>query len=272
MRDRIETEHGRAPSRTADERPMVRRLTIDWPDARAVRRAWRRAHPLAGRVRRARSGPRARAQSGRPGRPSTRSSAAGDLEPDYLGFLGDAFGVPMAYVRGQPRPRRPLGRCVAAYGPAHRCRPAASIASTDCRWRPSSGPAYATATGYVTTARPGPTPCASSAAASLGADRRRGGPLVVLSHAPPRGVGDRAADPYHVGFAGYRWLLDRTHPVAWLHGHVPPASVEGWRVDHAGTPVVNVTGSILIEIVPPVGPATVDQNGGQGTAGQVGEG
>ena len=24
----------------------------------------------------------------------------GDLEPTYLGFLGDAFGVPVAYVRG----------------------------------------------------------------------------------------------------------------------------------------------------------------------------
>ena len=73
----------------------------------------------------------------------------------------------------------------------------------------------------------------------------------ALSHAPPHGVGDRAADLYHVGYGGYRWLLDRSEPPLWLHGHVPPASVEGRRVVHGHTQVVNVTGAVLIEVGPP---------------------
>ena len=64
-------------------------------------------------------------------------------------------------------------------------------------------------------------------------------------------TGDREADAYHVGYRGYRWLLDRTQPPLWLHGHVPPASVEGWRVPADGTEVVNVTGAVLVDFVPP---------------------
>jgi Icc-related predicted phosphoesterase len=88
-------------------------------------------------------------------------------------------------------------------------------------------------------------------------------PAVVLSHAPPLGVGDRAADPFHVGFSAYRWLLDRIRPPLWLHGHVHPASVEGWRLDHDGSMVVNVTGAVLVEIEPP--PGSPESGGGEPT-------
>ena len=93
--------------------------------------------------------------------------------------------------------------------------------------------------------------------------RGRAAPVVVLSHAPPLGVGDRAADPFHIGFSAYRWLLDRMRPPLWLHGHVHPASVEEWRLDHDGSTVVNVTGAVLVEIEPPPDPA---EAGGRGPA------
>ena len=74
-------------------------------------------------------------------------------------------------------------------------------------------------------------------------------PFLVISHAPPLGAGD-AADPYHRGFRAYRWLLEHARPVLWLHGHSPLASVP-WLVTRGSTTLVNVTGAVLIELVPP---------------------
>ena len=78
----------------------------------------------------------------------------------------------------------------------------------------------------------------------------------MISHAPPQGLGDRALDPYHAGYRAYRWLMARLQPPLWLHGHVPPASVDTWQVTHDGTCVVNVTGAVLVEFQPPSTPAT----------------
>jgi Icc-related predicted phosphoesterase len=76
----------------------------------------------------------------------------------------------------------------------------------------------------------------------------RSEPLLVISHAPPEGAGDAPADAYHVGFAGYRWLLHRLRPPLWLHGHTTTASVPA-LVEHAGaTTLVNVTGAVLVEL------------------------
>jgi Icc-related predicted phosphoesterase len=79
----------------------------------------------------------------------------------------------------------------------------------------------------------------------------RTGPVLVLSHAPPRGVGDHAANRYHLGYAAYRWLLERLHPPLWLHGHTDPASIEDWRTILGSSVVVNVTGSVVVELIPP---------------------
>ena len=81
--------------------------------------------------------------------------------------------------------------------------------------------------------------------------RRRQAPVLVVSHAPPRGVGDAAADRYHLGFAGYRWLLERVRPPLWLHGHTTLASVADWRASLGPSTVANVSGSILVELQPP---------------------
>lgn len=244
---------------------MVRRLTLRWPDARPfASRGGRPIHWLAVSDEPDPALDHERNRADLP--PLDAIVGAGDLEPDYLGFLCDALGAPMAYVRGNHDRGGRWADAVAAHAPAHLASgrihrldglPVAALEWPGVRFgdrRRHDGTAWADAVRVETRRVAG-----------------RAGPLIVLSHAPPRGVGDRAADPYHVGYAGYRWLLDRADPVAWLHGHVPPASVDGWRVDRGGTPVVNVTGSVLIEIVPPDVPAAA-QSGGQGTAGQVGDG
>ena len=179
---------------------------------------------------------------------------AGDLPPDYLGFLADAFNVPLVYIRGNhDQGGRWEGTVAIA---ASEALPSGSIETLDglpllaLEW-PS--------VRHRDNLRHEPT--ATLDVARLVADlavRRltgRSAPVVVLSHAPPRGVGDGDGvdDHFHAGFAAYRWLLDKARPPLWLHGHTHPASTERWRIDHVGSHVVNVTGAVLVEIVPPSG-------------------
>ena len=174
----------------------------------------------------------------------------GDLEPPYLGFLGDAFHVPVAYIRGNhdrgghwrdtvsdaPRPLR-SGRLTEICGLTVAPFEWPGVGSTRAALRDERG-------AWFDVLR---------AARGLLARRLRGpaGPVLVLSHAPPRGVGDSTADPYHLGYAAYRWLLDRVRPPLWLHGHVTPASVRDWRDACGPTTVANVTGAVLVELTPP---------------------
>jgi uncharacterized protein len=173
----------------------------------------------------------------------------GDLEPAYLGFLGDAFGAPVAYVRGN-HDRGGHWSESAADAPRHlasgRLVELDGITVAPFEWpgitedqarRDESG-------AWLDVAR---------ASRGLVARRLRGrrAPVLVLSHAPPRGVGDRASDPYHVGYRSYRWLLERLRPPLWLHGHTTPATVEDWRASLGTSVVANVTGSVVVELVPP---------------------
>jgi hypothetical protein len=174
----------------------------------------------------------------------------GDLEPDYLGFLADAFNVQVAFVRGNhdrggqwqhavrhaPRPL-PSGRLTEIGG--------LTVAPFEWPGIDSGRAALRNETrAWLDVLR---------ASRSLAVRRLRGrsGPVLVLSHAPPRGVGDTTADPYHLGYRAYRWLLDRLRPPLWLHGHVTIASIRDWRDACGPTTVANVTGAVLVELLPP---------------------
>ena len=174
----------------------------------------------------------------------------GDLEPAYLGFLADAFHVPVAFVRGNhdrggqwresaaevPTPLK--SGCLAQVG-------GVTVA-------PFSWPGVASDDAALRNER-GAWWDVFRAARQLFVRRLRHGdtPILVMSHAPPRGVGDAASDPYHLGYAAYRWLLDRFRPPLWLHGHTTPASVKDWRDTSGSSTVANVTGSVVVELVPP---------------------
>ena len=79
--------------------------------------------------------------------------------------------------------------------------------------------------------------------------RRAGGVDIVITHAPPRGLGDRE-DPAHMGFEALRDLIDRWHPSYLLHGHVH------LRYDHSlpreqvygGTRIINTSERFVLEI------------------------
>ena len=92
--------------------------------------------------------------------------------------------------------------------------------------------------------------------------RRAGGVDIVITHAPPRGLGDRE-DPAHMGFEALRDLIDRWHPSYLLHGHVH------LRYDHSlpreqvygGTRIINASERFGLEI--PDGPLKDPKNKGR---------
>ncbi len=173
----------------------------------------------------------------------------GDLEPAYLAFLGDAFGVPVAFVRGN---HDRGGQWSSTSTPAPEHLPSGRLVDIDglCV-APLEWPGLRRARAprdewqaWLDVLR---------ARSDLGTRRLlgRSGPVLVLSHAPPRGVGDVAADRYHLGYRAYRWLLERACPPLWLHGHTTPASVADWQTSFGRSKVANVTGSVLVELRAP---------------------
>jgi predicted phosphodiesterase len=70
---------------------------------------------------------------------------------------------------------------------------------------------------------------------------------LLLTHAPPLGVGDDD-DLAHEGFAAFHRLLARLSPRVLLHGHIHPYGrhVDELRIN--GTRVVNAVGHRLIEV------------------------
>lgn len=79
--------------------------------------------------------------------------------------------------------------------------------------------------------------------------KRLGGVDIVVTHAPPEGLGD-APDPAHQGFAALRELLDRYHPRFLLHGHVHMSYGHDIprEIEYAGTRVVNCTERYVLDI------------------------
>jgi len=71
---------------------------------------------------------------------------------------------------------------------------------------------------------------------------------LLLSHAPPLGVGDVPDDPAHVGFATFHRLVRVLAPRVFLHGHIHPFGRVVREVTMEGTVVRNVVGAHLIEV------------------------
>jgi hypothetical protein len=78
--------------------------------------------------------------------------------------------------------------------------------------------------------------------------RRDGHPVdVLLTHAPPRGAGDRE-DPPHRGFDCLHQVVERLSPAWLLHGHIHPHGEQcpDRRLD--GTTVRNVVGHHVLDL------------------------
>jgi len=167
---------------------------------------------------------------------------AGDLSPEEVQFLGDAFRAPLVYVRGNHDRGGPW--------PALDKLPVAS-AGVDTRSLP----------GVSILALPWPSADDRSSKRDEGAAWWQvvrlaarglivpgGTPWLVVSHVPPRDAGDTPDDPYHVGFAAYGMVLRRLRPRLWIHGHTTRASSRTPVVDDGATTLINVTGSALVEL------------------------
>lgn len=224
---------------------MSGRLRIGWPDPVLFER--RRGDPV-----------RILAVSDEPD-PSLDSAAtraglgridlvvgAGDLQPDYLTFVTDAFGAPLHYVRGN----HDVG---AAWSTAERGllpapMPEATVV-TDAGVAMmgfSGSPVYSRRGHEV----PGWRMWLRALKGAWVARAR--GPLLVVSHAPPRDINDDA-DLAHRGFTAFAWLARRLRAPLWLHGHT--ALVRRGLDDRCarrdGTLFYNCTGATLVELVPP---------------------
>jgi uncharacterized protein len=224
---------------------VTRRLLLDWPLDRALPASPETVRLLAvsDEVDPALENPANREHLGR----VDLIVGCGDLDPGYLAMLGDAFRVPLMYVRGNHD--RGLGWQVHGALLPEGLR--------DARVETVSG------IRLIGLSWPGRT--SGHAVHDEGAAWRQvlnvgirsmigGGPRLVISHAPPLKAGDDPADPYHRGFRAYRWLAERLRPVLWLHGHTTVATSQSLTAHLGPTTLVNVTGSMLIELMPTPAP------------------
>ena len=180
----------------------------------------------------------------------------GDLEPDYLAFLGDAFCVPLLYVRGN-HDRGVNWQETSTDLPAPLTGRREKLNGTSLiglSWPGSEGGRDSRALRDDM--------AAWRQALRIGLRPRRNRPLIVVSHVPPLGLGDSPEDAYHRGFAAYQWLCHRLNPMLWLHGHTSLAAARGWRVQWGETTFANVTGAVLVEIgMPADGPLPSAERG-----------
>jgi uncharacterized protein len=226
---------------------MIRRIRVDWPDPRPF--ADRDGRPIRLVAASDEHEPaiqfeRNRAELG----PIDGIIGCGDLDPSWLAFLADSFHAPLVYVLGNHDAggdwdeRRPV---VPDPLPAGRIDRIAGIAIAGLEW-PSNhegGRRRRSDLAWWQALR----------VAWARWRHRLGGrsePVLVISHVPPEGLGD-AADAYHRGFGAYRWLLGRLRPPLWLHGHTTTASVKELSLRSGSTTLVNVTGIVLVELMPP---------------------
>lgn len=90
--------------------------------------------------------------------------------------------------------------------------------------------------------------------------RQLGGVDIVVTHAPPAGLGD-SDDHAHRGFESLRDLLDEYHPQYLIHGHVHMAYGHDIprELHYSGTTIVNACERYVVEI--PERPCSIKECG-----------
>ncbi len=134
----------------------------------------------------------------------------GDLPPEYLAFLANVLEVPMYYVRGNHDLRyksSPPTGCLDLHSKLVRVNNLNILGLEGSRWY-NGGPQQYTE---------------SQMAAIIRRQRfalwRKGGPDIVITHAPPRGIHDEE-DLCHRGFKAYLGLIKKYRPLYFIHGHI----------------------------------------------------
>lgn len=160
--------------------------------------------------------------------------SAGDLKADYLSFLVTVAHAPLLYVRGNHDEgylRRPPEGCDCIDDALVVYRGLRILGLGGCRQYRPDAPLQFTEKQM-----------AKRIARLRLALFRTGGVDLVVTHAPPLGLGD-GDDPAHRGFACFLKLLDRYRPQYLVHGHV---HMRGWPMPerelvYGSTRVINTS-------------------------------
>ena len=210
--------------------------------------------------------------------------ACGDLPFDNLGALRNRLEIPLVFVPGHHDPEvsgyrsSRAGLTLQAGLPARAPWPDGAL-NADRRILDVAGlrvaglggcPRYSDGPNQYSERQQARRALQLRGAARLRRLRDGRGVDVLITHAPPRGVGD-GDDPVHRGFAALHGLTGALRPTALLHGHVHPYGMHTGPGRLQGAVVYNVTGWHLLEIRPGLGMAELhpvrDRPGGQVRSG-----
>jgi len=156
--------------------------------------------------------------------------AAGDLPWDYLEWIASSVDVPMVFVPGNHDPAIPPAKAARNGTWTHCGMPCDAprphgVVNADQQVVEAAGLRIAGLGGCVKY-RPGPHQYSQRQyayrASRLVRRSRSAGPVdVLLTHAPPLGLGD-GEDAPHVGIEALHKVLAKLEPTWHLHGHIHP--------------------------------------------------
>lgn len=169
--------------------------------------------------------------------------AAGDLPWDYLEAIVSALDVPVLFVPGNHDPRIGPGTAPGPQG----------VINLDGQVLLAGGLRVAGLGGcvrYNDGAHQYTQKEYDRRADRLLRTARKAGPVdVLLTHAPPLGLGDEP-DPAHVGIAALHGVLETLRPTWHLHGHIHPYGMPKPDRQVGPTTIRNVIPWQLIDIEP----------------------
>jgi uncharacterized protein len=138
--------------------------------------------------------------------------AAGDLPWDYLESVVSLLDAPAAYVPGNHDPRAGAGPRGLVDVDGHVLTVGGlRVAGLGGCVRYNDGPHQYTQSEYDSRARRLLREAGDTAAVD-----------VLLTHAPPLGLGDDESDPSHVGISALHGVIETLRPTWHLHGHIHP--------------------------------------------------
>ncbi len=166
--------------------------------------------------------------------------SAGDLKAEYLSFLVTMANVPVLYVHGNHNTsydRFPPEGCDCVEDKLVTCK--------GLRILGLGGSAVYSGGNHQYTERQ----MARRIRRLNRAVRKAGGVDIVLTHCPPKGLGD-AEDYAHRGFEAFLPMLDKWKPKALVHGHVHIAYGIPRALSYNGTRIINASGRYVLEMEP----------------------
>jgi uncharacterized protein len=186
--------------------------------------------------------------------------SCGDLPFDYLEFLVTMLNVPLLYVPGNhdpdlaPRPERDLSLGLGSIelGVEPRDPPGPQGCTNVDGHVERAGGMRVGGLGGSVRYRHGPNQYTQwqmrrRARRLTRRARRQGGLDVLVTHAPPLGLGDED-DPAHRGFDAFHWLAGQLRPKLLVHGHIHPYGQERPDRRLEDVRVVNAVPSRIVEV------------------------